>query len=113
MVEGSQIDWGGHAGSTVYVVEDMLDFDRTIGKVLEFAANDGETLVIITADHETGGMALTGGDMNTGMVKADFPTETILRLWFRFLLMDPGAEEFTGIMENTEIHKKMKKLLLD
>ena len=58
MVEGSQIDWGGHANSSIYIVEEMLDFDRTIGKALEFAANDGETLIVITADHETGGMAI-------------------------------------------------------
>lgn len=66
MVEGSQIDWGGHAGSTVYVVEDMLDFDQVVGKALEFAAKDKRTLVIVTADHETGGMAITGGNFETG-----------------------------------------------
>jgi alkaline phosphatase len=54
MIEGSQIDWGGHAGSTIYVVEDMLDFDQVIGQALKFAAKDGETLVVVTADHETG-----------------------------------------------------------
>ena len=112
MVEGSQIDWGGHASSTVYIVEDMLDFDQTIGKALEFAAKDGETLVLVTADHETGGMALTGGDMNTGMVKADFPTTGHSAVMVPVFAYGPGAEEFIGIMENTDIHDKMKKLLL-
>ncbi|MDX8338569.1 alkaline phosphatase [Draconibacterium sp. IB214405] len=112
MVEGSQIDWGGHASSTVYVVEDMLDFDQTIGKALEFAAKDGETLVLVTADHETGGMALTGGDMSTGMVKADFPTTDHTAVMVPVFAYGPGAEEFIGIMENTDIHNKMKKLLL-
>ncbi|WP_297101000.1 alkaline phosphatase [uncultured Draconibacterium sp.] len=112
MVEGSQIDWGGHASSTVYIVEDMLDFDQTIGKALEFAAKDGETLVLVTADHETGGMALTGGDMSTGKVKADYPTTGHSAVMVPVFAYGPGAEEFMGIMENTDIHDKMKKLLL-
>ncbi len=113
MVEGSQIDWGGHANSTVYVVEEMLDFDRTIGKALDFAAKDGETLVVITADHETGGMAVTGGDMNSGMVKGSFIWGEHTAVMVPVFAYGPGAEEFGGIMENTDVNKKMKKLLLN
>ena len=113
MVEGSQIDWGGHAGSTIYIVEDMLDFDKTIGKALEFAAKDGKTLVVITADHETGGMALTGGDMKSGMVKADYPLGGHTAVMVPVFAYGPGAEQFTGIMENTDVNKKMKQLLLN
>ncbi len=112
MVEGSQIDWGGHAGSTVYVTEDMLDFDQVIGKALEFAAKDKETLIIITADHETGGMAITGGNMEKGVVEAAFPTGDHTAVMVPVFSYGPGAEEFIGIMENTDIHAKMKKLLL-
>ncbi len=111
MVEGSQIDWGGHAGSTIYIVEDMLDFDQTIGKALEFAAKDGETLVVITADHETGGMAITGGSIDEGIVKAGFPTGGHTAVMVPIFAYGPGADEFIGIMKNTDIHTKMKKLL--
>jgi alkaline phosphatase len=112
MIEGSQIDWGGHAGSTIYVTEDMLDFDRVIGQALEFAAKDKETLIIVTADHETGGMAITGGDMDKGVVKAAFPTGGHTAVMVPVFSYGPGAEEFIGIMENTDIYAKMKKLLL-
>jgi alkaline phosphatase len=112
MVEGSQIDWGGHAGSAIYVVEDMLDFDQVVGQALEFAAKDKETLVVVTADHETGGMALTGGSIKDGMVKAAFPTGDHTSVMVPVFSYGPGAEEFIGIMENTDIHAKMKKLLL-
>jgi len=65
MIEGSQIDWGGHANNESYVISEILDFDRTVGAVLEFAERDGETLVIVTADHETGGMSINlGSKMN-------------------------------------------------
>jgi alkaline phosphatase len=112
MIEGSQIDWGGHAGSTIYVVEDMLDFDQVIGQALKFASKDEETLVIITADHETGGMALTGGSIEEGIVQAAFPTSDHTAVMVPVFAYGPGAQEFTGIMENTDIHTKMKKLLL-
>jgi len=111
MIEGSQIDWGGHANNTIYVVSEMLDFDQTIGKALEFAANDGETLIIVTADHETGGMALTGGDMKTGMVKGAFPTADHTSVMVPVFAYGPGAENFTGIMENTDIAKKIMNLM--
>jgi alkaline phosphatase len=111
MVEGSQIDWGGHANNTIYIVNEMLDFDRAIGKALEFAAKDGETLIIVTADHETGGMAITGGDMATGKVRAAFNSGDHTAVMVPVFAYGPGAENFTGIMENTDIAKKMMKLL--
>ncbi len=111
MVEGSEIDWGGHQNNTIYVVNEMLDFDRAIGKALEFAANDGETLIVVTADHETGGMAIVNGDMQTGMVKAAFPTGGHTGTMVPVFAYGPGAENFTGIMENTDIPKKIMNLL--
>lgn len=113
MTEGSQIDWGGHASSTVYVVEEMLDFDQTIGEVLKFAAKDKETLVVITADHETGGMVIIGGSIARGVVRAEFPTTNHTAIMVPVFAYGPGAEEFTGIMKNTDIHDKIKELLLN
>lgn len=112
MVEGSQIDWGGHAGSTIYIVEDMLDFDRTVGKALEFASKNRETLVIVTADHETGGMAVVDGNYETGMVKGEFPTGGHTGVMVPVFAYGPGADQFTGIMDNTDIPNRIRKLLI-
>lgn len=111
MIEGSQIDWGGHANNTIYIVNETLDFDRAIGKALEFAAKDRETLLIVTADHETGGMAVTGGDMKSGMVKGAYTTGGHSAIMVPVFSYGPGAENFTGIMENTDIPKNIMKLL--
>lgn len=108
MIEGSQIDWGGHENLTSYVVEEMLDFDRAIGKVLDFAANNEETLVIITADHETGGFAIINGDLETGMVEGSFSTKGHTPVMIPVFAYGPHAEKFTGIYENTAIFDKMK-----
>lgn len=111
MIEGSQIDWSAHQNNTIYVVNEMLDFDRSIGKALEFAAKDGETLIVVTADHETGGFALVGGDMKTGMVKGAFSTGDHTGAMVPVFAYGPGSENFTGIMENTDIAKKIMNLL--
>ncbi len=111
MVEGSQIDWGGHQESTPYVVEEMLDFDKAIGEAMEFAAKDGHTLVIITADHETGGFAVTGGNIKKGAVIGEFLTDSHTGVWVPVYAYGPGAELFTGIYENTDIYNKMKFLM--
>jgi alkaline phosphatase len=111
MVEGSQIDWGAHQNNTIYVVQEMLDFDRAIGKALEFAAKDGETLIIVTADHETGGLAILNGDMKSGNVKGGYSTGGHTGVMVPVFAYGPGAYLFTGIMENTDIGKKIFFLL--
>ena len=63
MIEGSQIDWGGHANEMDYVLSEFEEFNTTIHRVLEFAKANGNTLVIVTADHETGGLTLSGGSV--------------------------------------------------
>lgn len=111
MIEGSQIDWGGHANNTIYIVNEMLDFDRAVGKALDFASKDGETLIIVTADHETGGMALADGNMASGMVKASYTSGDHTAVMVPVFAYGPGAENFTGIMDNTDIPKNIMKLL--
>ncbi|MBN1789204.1 MAG: alkaline phosphatase [Bacteroidales bacterium] len=111
MVEGSQIDWGGHANNTDFVVEEMIDLDKAIGKAMEFAEKDRNTLVIVTADHETGGMAILDGDYQKGTVTAKFGTTDHTGVMVPVFAWGPGAELFQGIQENTDIFKKMMLLL--
>lgn len=110
MAEGSMIDWGGHANETDYTTSEMLDFDRAIAVALDFAEKDGQTLVVVTADHETGGMALHGGDFQTGHVEAAFTTKGHTGVMVPVFAYGPGAEQFQGIYENTEIFTKFVDL---
>jgi len=111
MVEGSQIDWGGHANDADYIVQEMIDFDKAVALALDFAEKDGETLVIVTADHETGGFALNGGDFKAGTVKGAFTTKKHTAVMVPVFAFGPGAEYFTGIQENTDIYTHMMQLL--
>ncbi len=111
MIESSQIDRRAHENNTGYIVEEMLDFDRAIGTALEFAVNKGQTLIICTADHETGGMALESGNIATGQIEADYTTTSHTGLMVPVFSIGPGADIFIGIYENTTIFDKMKSLL--
>lgn len=111
MIEGSQIDWFAHENKTPGVILETLDFDRAVGAALKFAASDGETLVIVTADHETGGMTINGGDYNTGKVVGKYTSGGHTGIAVPIFAFGPGADQFTGFMENTDIALKMMKLL--
>ncbi len=58
MVEASQIDWAGHRNNIVGVISEMQDFELALKVALKFANEDGQTQIILTADHETGGLSL-------------------------------------------------------
>lgn len=111
MIEGSQIDWASHQNNTIYMVREMLDFDRAIGKAIEFAAKDKQTLVIVTADHETGGFSVIDGDMKHGTLSGAFTTGNHSGVMVPIFSYGPGADQFTGIMDNTDIPKKIMSLL--
>ena len=100
MIEGGQIDWAGHANDTPRAIRQMLKFDMAVKEALDFAREDGETLVIVTADHETGGLMITGNfdDPQThwatgGHTASDVP----------IYAYGPGAMRFAGTRDITEI----------
>lgn len=108
MIEGSQIDWGGHANDADYIISEMIDFDNTLGAVLDWAEQDGETLVIVTADHETGGFAIQKESTRDNLVTAftsDYHTAEMICVFAH----GPQEELFKGIYDNTEIYHRMRK----
>lgn len=108
MVEGSQIDWGGHANDVPFVVSEFLEFNKTIAIALQYAKRNGNTLVVVTADHETGGLALTKGNVGKAQVAGRFNTRGHSATMVPVFSYGPKAESFGGIYENTAIFTKMK-----
>jgi alkaline phosphatase len=111
MIEGSQIDWGGHGNDSDYIFSEMKDFDQAIHAALDFAEKDGNTLVIVTADHETGGYALSSGNVNGksdyNKVEGTFSTGGHTAALIPVFAYGPGAERFKGIYQNSAIYEKM------
>ena len=102
MLEGSCIDDWLHGNDIEKAMEELLDFDRTIGDVLEWAANDGHTLVIVTADHNTGALTLQDGDLEEGRIGVAFGNESHNGIAVPVYAWGPGSDKFTGIRENAE-----------
>ena len=112
MVEGSQIDWAGHKNNGTNVVAETVDFDDAVGIGLDFAEQNGETLVIITADHETGGFILRNGSLeNKTIEETGFATKGHTASMVPLFAFGPGSEEFSGILDNTDIGKAMIRFI--
>ncbi|MCU7492037.1 MAG: alkaline phosphatase [Bacteroidota bacterium] len=107
MVEGSQIDKGGHAKSQDKVLGEMKDFDKAVNLALDFAQKDGSTLVLVTSDHETGGISLTGGERNYSNLKLTFVSGDHTANMVGVFSFGPGEENFRGINENYEVGRKL------
>ncbi|HEY8920231.1 MAG TPA: alkaline phosphatase [Chitinophaga sp.] len=111
MAEGAQIDAGGHANNVSYNVTEMMDFDKAIGAAMEFADSNGETLVIVTADHETGGLSLLSGDIQKGYVSGHFSTNDHTAVMVPVFAYGPHSLDFRGVYENTALFEKIMKIL--
>lgn len=111
MVEGSMIDDGGHDNKAGHTMEEIFDFDKTIGLVLEWAAKDGETLVIVTGDHATGGMTLLSGDIDDKRIRVNFSTTGHNGIALPVFAWGPHSEDFIGIYENTELSDRIRALI--
>ena len=116
MVEGAQVDWAGHGNDVDYMIAEVNDFERTVNEILDHAEKDGETLVIVTADHETGGFTLGAAGNNYegadySLITPTFATSNHSAALVPVLAYGPGAENFMGIYENTEIFHKLVSLI--
>jgi alkaline phosphatase len=111
MAEGAQIDYGGHVNNMSYVTTEMMDFDAAIGAAMKFADEDGHTLVIVTADHETGGLSLLDGNISHGYVDGNFSSNDHSAVMVPVFAYGPHSLDFRGVYENTEIFAKIIALL--
>lgn len=111
MVEGSQIDWAGHDHKSKELLEEMKDFASAITEALDFAKSDGSTLVLVTSDHETGGMSITKGSKDSKELEMLYTTGSHTASPVGIFTFGQGEELFQGVQENYEIGRKLFLLL--
>ena len=111
MIEGSEIDTASHAKELRRAVEETLDFDSALGEVLAWMKGRTDTLLVVTADHQTGGLVIHGGNVKAGQVKGSYATDNHTGIVVPIYAAGPGASRFTGVMENTEIPRIILQLL--
>ena len=107
MVEGSQIDFACHANDSAYMVDEVVDFSYAIQVALDYAEEHGNTLVVVTADHETGGLTMPDPQGKYTNVVFNYSTRSHTCLPVLVYAYGPGAEQFTGWMQNTAIKGKI------
>ncbi len=115
MVEGSQIDMAAHANDTEWLLAEMCDFERTVAAAMDFADTHPGTLVVVTADHETGGLTMPSGDKDFTRSESGIDyrygtsshTGTLLPVY----LYGAGADAIRGVMDNTGLAQRIMALL--
>ncbi|MBP5678021.1 MAG: alkaline phosphatase [Bacteroidales bacterium] len=111
MIEGSQIDWACHNNDSAYLRAELADFELMLNAVLDFAERDGNTLVVVTADHETGGLTLPDGDIEKGYNDMRFLWGNHTGCMVPVFAYGPGSDYFSGVQQNTDIPRKIRELM--
>ncbi len=107
MAESAQIDYAGHANDLNYSIMETLDFDKTIEEALRLADQDPEMLVIVTADHETGGLTLLDSDRKSGRVMVNFSSNDHTNAFVPVFAYGARSFLFRGVYDNTAIFHKL------
>ena len=111
VVEGSEIDDAGHYNDTRMVTREVLDMDRAVAVAYEYARTDGNTLIVVTADHETGGMSITAGDLEKREVTGSFSLKGHSGIMVPVFAYGPGAQSFSGVQDNVDLFCHFIRLL--
>lgn len=111
MIESAMIDSGGHSNSTSTIVTELVDFDRVIGEMMRFADANPGTLLIVTADHETGGISIPQGNIGKGEVELAYHSDDHTGILVPIFAYGPHSGDFRGIYENSAVFEKVMNLV--
>ncbi len=111
LIEGSQIDWAEHDNDPKYLLSEMLEFDAAIESSYNFAEKNKNTLVVVTADHETGGASIIDGSLKESFVKTEYSSENHTAEMVPVYSFGSNSSYFTGVYDNTEIFDKLKAIV--
>ena len=114
MIESAIIDGYGHNNDGEGMIVEMQEFNRTLSKMIEYVNQHPETLLVVTADHETGGTGVYYNGhtpANEGPLRLKFSTSGHTGTVVPIFAYGAGAENFAGVMKNTDIPKKIDALI--
>lgn len=111
VAESGRVDGGGHGNDMKMVVDEALSLDAAAARGLRFVDEHPETLLIVLADHETGGLALLDGHTGSQWVLGHFSTNDHTGVAIPCFAYGPGADQFTGMLDNTAIYHRLLQLL--
>ncbi|MEM7125772.1 MAG: alkaline phosphatase [Chloroflexota bacterium] len=103
MVEGSRIDHGGHENHLGRTIYETLEFDEAVSAAIEWAADRDDTLIVVTADHETGGLEVTQNNGQGEWPDARWSTQAHTASTVPVFAWGPNSELVSGLLDNTDI----------
>ena len=105
MIEESQVDWGGHSNSAEYIKGEMESLNELVNYVLDYQLENPNVLVVLTADHECGGVSVH--DSKNSNLDIRFTSDYHSANFVPIFASGPGAEVFDSFMDNTEVGKRL------
>ena len=113
IVENSFPDRASHLENGELVALETIDLDNAIGKAYDFAVNDRNTVVIVTAGQEASGMSIAEGSITDRTIKPKWAEPGMIHtgVMVPVFAFGPGSDVFSGIQENTDIFHKMMALM--
>ncbi len=111
LVESEVTDDMGHSNNIAGITEGIRELDAAVASILAWAEPRGDTLVVVTADHDTGGLGIVDGDYRDGVAEVRWATEDHTGHWVPLFAFGPGSEYFNGVIDNTDIGILIAKLL--
>ena len=111
LVESERTDDGGHDNDVDALTDAVRELDRAVAVAVEFAARRDDTLVLVTADHDTGGVGFTSYDPYGEPVRVGWATLEHTSNWVPVFAFGPGAELFGDVLDNTELAVRIGAVL--
>ncbi|MGL5052166.1 MAG: alkaline phosphatase [Cetobacterium sp.] len=96
MVEGSKVDWAGHANNPVAITSEFMAFDKAVGVALDYAKKNSDTLVVVVTDHGTGGLSI--GNLAISNNYSQLPIDAFIK--------DMKKAKFTEVLTAEKILKE-------
>jgi len=110
VINNPQIEIAGYAAKTDKLITELQALNQAVGAALEFAKKDKETMILVTGDHETGGLAINPGSTKDSLI-TEFTTSGNTGSMIPVFAYGPGTAVFSGVYDNTDIHHKLVSLL--
>lgn len=116
MIESAIIDGYGHNNDSVGMIEEMKEFNQTLKLLVEYVNANPNTLLVVVADHETGGANVTYKSYEVGgtsPVVLSFSTKGHTGTLVPIFAYGAGSDNFSGIMKNTDVAVKLRTLITE
>lgn len=111
VIESGVTDLMGHDNNADGLAHGVAELDRAVRLAVRMARARGDVLVLVTADHDTGGLALLDRPLPEGQANVAWATTNHTALWVPLFSFGPSAARFSGVLDNTELSGRMASLL--